>query len=195
MRAPVQMKRPRSKNGTRSQTPGAVEATPAPAPAGRPKRVRNRLVAGVALVGITVLAAGAPAILAASAELTDSQRLVTLAELDRQAVTLAHSLADERDEVVAYIAAGRDNQSGDAKHKRQITSTRSTRVDRQIDEIRPAASAELRRDLAGIPSVRRNALTKGTALEAHRAYSEAITKLQALAEELADKTPARAADT
>ncbi|MFC9385798.1 sensor histidine kinase [Streptomyces venezuelae] len=191
----MQMKRPRSKNGTRSQTPGAVEATPAPTPAGRPKRVRNRLVAGVALVGITVLAAGAPAILAASAELTDSQRLVTLAELDRQAVTLAHSLADERDEVVAYIAAGRDNQSGDAKHKRQITSTRSTRVDRQIDEIRPAASAELRRDLAGIPSVRRNALTKGTALEAHRAYSEAITKLQALAEELADKTPARAADT
>ncbi|WP_306327993.1 sensor histidine kinase [Streptomyces venezuelae] len=195
MRAPVQMKRPRSKNGTRSQTPGAEPTTPAAAPAGRPKRVRNRLVAGVALVGITVLAAGAPAILAASAELTDSQRLVTLAELDRQAVTLAHSLADERDEVVAYIAAGRADQSGDAKHRRQITSTRSTRVDRQIDEIRPAASAELRRDLAGIPSVRRDALTKGTALEAHRAYSQVITKLQALAEELADKTPARAADT
>ncbi|MFH9724160.1 nitrate- and nitrite sensing domain-containing protein [Streptomyces sp. NPDC017254] len=217
MRAPVQMKRPRSKNGTRSQTPGAVPtpdgAATAPtaqahpsdpsrttdrpqAPAGRPKRVRNRLVAGVALVGITVLAAGTPAVLAASADLTDSQRLVTLAELDRQAITLAHSLADERDEVVAYIAAGRDAQSGDAKHKRQITSTRSTRVDRQIDEIRPGAAAELRRDLAGIPSVRRTALTgKGTALEAHRAYSEVITKLQALADELADKTPARASDT
>ncbi|MFE6058711.1 nitrate- and nitrite sensing domain-containing protein [Streptomyces sp. NPDC056431] len=212
MRAPVQMKRPRSKNGTRSQTPGAVPTpdgaaaptgsaphgttSPGSAPAGRPKRVRNRLVAGVALVGITVLVAGAPAILAASTELNDSQSLVTLAELDRQAVTLAHSLADERDEVVAYIAAGRDAQSGDAKHRRQITSTRSTRVDRQIDEIRPAASAELRRDLAGVPSVRRSALTgKGTALEAHRAYSEVITKLQALADELADKTPARASDT
>ncbi|MFF5918588.1 nitrate- and nitrite sensing domain-containing protein [Streptomyces flavochromogenes] len=212
MRAPVQMKRPRSKNGTRSQTPGAVPtpdgaAAPAgslpdgstftgSAPTGRPKRVRNRLVAGVALVGITVLVAGAPAVLAASTELNDSQSLVTLAELDRQAVTLAHSLADERDEVVAYIAAGRDAQSGDAKHRRQITSTRSTRVDRQIDEIRPAASAELRRDLAGVPSVRRTALTgKGTALEAHRAYSEIITKLQALADELADKTPARASDT
>ncbi|WP_328942574.1 nitrate- and nitrite sensing domain-containing protein [Streptomyces sp. NBC_00250] len=218
MRAPVQMKRPRSKNGTRSQTPGAAStpddgaataptgnaatghpvqpqapAQPKP-PAGRPKRVRNRLVAGVALVGITVIVAGAPAILAASAELNDSQSLVTLAELDRQAVTLAHSLADERDEVVAYIAAGRDAQSG--KNKRQITSTRSTRVDRQIDEIRPAASAELRRDLAGVPSVRRTALTgKGTALEAHRAYSEVIAKLQALADELADKTPARASDT
>ncbi|WP_199863612.1 MULTISPECIES: nitrate- and nitrite sensing domain-containing protein [unclassified Streptomyces] len=205
MRAPVQMKRPRSNNGTRSRTPGAAPtpdgtaaAPPAQAqpPAGRPKRVRNRLVAGVALVGITVLAAGAPAVLAASAELTDSQRLVTLAELDRQAVTLAHSLADERDEVVAYIAAGRDNQTGDAKHKRQITSARSTRVDRQIDEIRPAATTELRRDLAGVPSVRRAALTgKGSALEAHRAYSEVIGKLQALADELADKTPARAADT
>ncbi|MFF9067088.1 nitrate- and nitrite sensing domain-containing protein [Streptomyces sp. NPDC014891] len=202
MRAPVQMKRPRSKNGTRSQTPGAVPtadgtpATPGSAPAGRPKRVRNRLVAGVALVGITVLAAGAPAVLTASTGLNDSQSLVTLAELDRQAVTLAHSLADERDEVVAYIAAGRDAQSGDAEDKRQITSTRSTRVDRQIDEIRPAASAELRRDLAGVPSVRRTALTgKGTALDAHRAYSEIITKLQALAEELADRTPDRASGT
>ncbi|WP_369146497.1 nitrate- and nitrite sensing domain-containing protein [Streptomyces sp. R44] len=190
MRAPVQKKRPRSKNGTQSQTPGEPQA-----PAGRPKRVRNRLVAGVALVGVTVLAAGAPAILAASTELTESQRLVTLAELDRQAVTLAHSLADERDEVVAYIAAGRDAQTGDAKHKRQITDARSTRVDRQIDEIRPAAPTELRRDLATVPSVRRAALTgKGTALEAHKAYSDIIGKLQALADELADKTPARASD-
>ncbi|MFF3760131.1 nitrate- and nitrite sensing domain-containing protein [Streptomyces sp. NPDC002185] len=190
MRAPVQKKRPRSNNGAQSQDPGEPQA-----PAGRPKRVRNRLVAGVALVSVTVLAAGAPAILAASTELTESQRLVTLAELDRQAVTLAHSLADERDEVVAYVAAGRENQSGDAKQKRRITEARSTRVDRQIDEIRPAASADLRRDLAGVPSVRRTALTgKGTALEAHKAYSDVIGKLQALADELADKTPARASD-
>ncbi|WP_399449750.1 nitrate- and nitrite sensing domain-containing protein [Streptomyces sp. WAC01280] len=211
----MEKKRPRSKNGARSQTPGvpptpvgtAAASTgghpsepaatlPAQAPAGRAKRVRNRLVAGVALVGVTVLVAGAPAILTASADLTDSQRLVTLAELDRQAVTLAHSLADERDEVVAYIAAGRDAQTGDAKKKRQITDSRSARVDRQIDEIRPAAATELRRDLAGVPSIRRTALTgKGTALEAHKAYSDVITKLQALSDELAEKTPPRAADT
>ncbi|MFE0736563.1 nitrate- and nitrite sensing domain-containing protein [Streptomyces sp. NPDC058855] len=220
MRAPVQKKRPRSNNGTRSRTPGeppasggapatpaasadrpaaspdTAPAVPAPAaPTGRAKRVRNRLVAGVALVGVTVLAAGAPAVLTASAELTESQRLVTLAELDRQAVTLAHSLADERDEVVAYIAAGRDAQTGSPQDKRQITSTRSARVDRQMDEIRPAAPDELRRDLAGVPSVRRTALTgKGTALEAHKAYTDIIVKLQALADELAEKTPARAAD-
>ncbi|MFF9014815.1 nitrate- and nitrite sensing domain-containing protein [Streptomyces sp. NPDC014870] len=213
----MQKKRPRSKNGTRSQAPGDPLSTgdatgpgavpgiatpgsstpPAPVPAsvGRPKRVRNRLVAGVALVGVTVLAAGAPAILTASGELTDSQRLVTLAELDRQAVTLAHSLADERDEVVAYIAAGRDEQQGDTAKKRQVTSARSTRVDRQIDEIRPAAPAELRRDLAGLPTLRRTALTgEGTALEAHKAYTDVIAKLQALADELAEQTPARAAD-
>ncbi|GGW04462.1 histidine kinase [Streptomyces narbonensis] len=209
----MEKKRPRSNNGARSQTPGAAPtpvgtaatppgghpsepaATPAPQPpAGRSKRVRNRLVAGVALVGVTVLVAGAPAILTASSELTDSQRLVTLAELDRQAVTLAHSLADERDEVVAYIAAGRDAQTGSAKDKRQVTDTRSTRVDRQIDEIRPAAATELRRDLAGVPSIRRAALTgKGTALEAHKAYTDVISKLQALSDELAEQTPPRAA--
>lgn len=205
MRAPVQKKRPRSNNGARSQTPGDPQHPGLPAngtdsapqaPAGRPKRVRGRLVAGVALVGITVLAAGAPAILTASGDLDDSVNLVALAELDRQAVTLAHSLSDERDEVVAYIAAGRDEQPGDGAAKRQVTSARSARVDRQIDEIRTAAPDELRRDLSGVPSIRRTALTgKGSALEAHRAYTEVIAKLQALADRLAEGTPARAAES
>ncbi|GAA2780966.1 sensor histidine kinase [Streptomyces showdoensis] len=200
----MQKKRPRSNNGARSQTPGdpqhpglpAHGADSAPqAPAGRPKRVRGRLVAGVALVGVTVLAAGAPAILAASGDLDDTVGLVALAELDRQAVTLAHSLSDERDEVVAYIAAGRDEQGGDSASKRQVTSARSTRVDRQIDEIRPAAPEDLRRELAGLPAIRRTALTgKGSALDAHRAYTEVIAKLQALADRLAEGTPARAAE-
>ncbi|MFF9841667.1 nitrate- and nitrite sensing domain-containing protein [Streptomyces sp. NPDC013740] len=204
MRAPVQKKRPRSNNGARSQTPGdpqhpglpahGSDSTPQ-APAGRPKRVRGRLVAGVALVGVTVLAAGAPAVLAASGDLDDSVNLVALAELDRQAVTLAHSLSDERDEVVAYIAAGRDEQSGSAEDKRQITSARSARVDRQIDEISAAAPEDLRRELAALPSIRRTALTgKGSALDAHRAYTEVIGKLQALADRLAEGTPARAAE-
>ncbi|MFD0369052.1 nitrate- and nitrite sensing domain-containing protein [Streptomyces sp. NPDC127114] len=206
MRAPVQKKRPRSNNGARSQTPGdpqnpGLPAEPsAPEPVtsgGRAKRVRGRLVAGVALVGVTVLAAGAPMVLTASADLDESVNLVALAELDRQAVTLAHSLSDERDEVVAYIAAGRDEQgeSGAAKDKRRITDARSARVDRQIDEIRPAAPEELRRELAGVPSIRRTALTgKGSALEAHKAYTDVITKLQALADQLAEHTPARAAE-
>ncbi|MET9953451.1 nitrate- and nitrite sensing domain-containing protein [Streptomyces sp. NPDC006339] len=214
----MQKKRPRSNNGARSQTPGDPQTTGVPteptepaqaAATGRTKRVRSRLVAGVALVGVTVLAAGAPAILTASADVDETVRLVALAELDRQAVTLAHSLSDERDEVVAYIAAGREDQSGERtgsesgsggnasadRKKRQITGARSARVDRQIDEIRDAAPAELRRELATVPSLRRTALTgKGSALEAHRAYTEIIAKLQDLADRLAEQTPARAAE-
>ncbi|MFF3685117.1 nitrate- and nitrite sensing domain-containing protein [Streptomyces sp. NPDC002187] len=213
----MQKKRPRGKDGSRTETPGGVRTTApatvadpsqvpaqaAPAgsdvqtPGGRPVRVRSRLVAGVAAVSLVVVAAGTPGILATSAELTESQRLVTLAALDRQAVTLAHSLSDERDEVTAYIAAGRAAQRGDKKDQRRISDSLSARVDRQIDEIRtavPEDHAELRHHLAGIPSVRRTALTgKGTAMEAHRAYGDVIAALHALAEELAEKTPPRAA--
>ncbi|MFF8697241.1 nitrate- and nitrite sensing domain-containing protein [Streptomyces sp. NPDC015144] len=183
----MQKKRPRSKGEERN---GSGAVSPAPAESGstrRPVRVRSRLVAGVAVVGVTVIAAGAPMVLTASAELNDSQRLVTLAELNQQAVALAHALADERDDVTARIAAGRDGKTG-------ADDARSTRVDQRVEEIRAAAPAALRRDLAGIPSLRREALTgKGTALEAHQAYSEIIGKLQALAEELTEKTPPRAA--
>ncbi|MGW7366753.1 sensor histidine kinase [Streptomyces sp. NPDC054841] len=171
---------------------------PSLVPGGRSVRVRRRLVAGVAAVSLTVIAAGAPAILIASNELTESQGLVTLAELNLQAVTLAHSLADERDEVTAYIAAGREEQKGEQKNRRKISGSRSARVDRQIDEIRGnvlSGHTDLGRDLATVPSVRRTALTgKGNALEAYKAYTEIITGLHALADELAEKTPARAAD-
>ncbi|MEV8453036.1 nitrate- and nitrite sensing domain-containing protein [Streptomyces sp. NPDC052095] len=183
----MQKKRPRSKGEERN---GSGAVSPAPAESGstrRPVRVRSRLVAGVAVVGVTVIAAGAPMVLTASSELNDSQRLVTLAELNQQAVALAHALADERDDVTARIAAGRDGKTG-------ADDTRSTRVDQRVEEIRAAAPAALRRDLAGIPSLRREALSgKGTALEAHQAYSEIIGKLQDLAEELTEKTPPRAA--
>ncbi|GFH35808.1 sensor histidine kinase [Streptomyces pacificus] len=167
-------------------------------PGGRPVRVRRRLVAGVAALTLTVAAAGAPAILLASDDLTESQRLVTLAGLNRQAVTLAHSLADERDEVTAYVAAGREDQQGDEADRREISANRSARVDRQIDEIRgdiSADHADLRRGLGSVNSVRRAALTgEGTAIEAYKAYTDIIEGLHALAGELAETTPARAAE-
>ncbi|MFB8086472.1 nitrate- and nitrite sensing domain-containing protein [Streptomyces sp. NPDC055992] len=178
----MQKKRPRSKGGSNS---GSEAAPTAPAEGGRTVRVRSRLVAGVAVVGITVIAAGTPAVLAASSELNDSQHLVTLAELNQQAISLAHSLADERDDVTVYIAGGREGEPGG----------RGARVDQQVDEIRDTAPADLLRDLSTIPSLRRDAVSgKGTALEAHRAYSEVIAKLQGLADELARSTPPRAAD-
>jgi signal transduction histidine kinase len=190
----VQKKRPRSKGGKQH---GSGVTSPAPAESEgtrRTVRVRSRLVAGVAVVGITVIAAGTPAILAASSELNESQRLVTLAELNQQATALAHALADERDEVTARIAAGRDTKTG-ATDGKDGSGSRSARVDRQVDEIRATAPASLRRDLSTIPSLRRDALSgKGTALEAHEAYSEVIAKLHDLADELAEKTPPRAAE-
>lgn len=182
----MQKKRPRSKG---SKNSGSEVAPAAPAERGRTVRVRSRLVAGVAVVGITVIAAGAPAALSASSDLTESQRLVTLAELNQQAIALAHSLADERDEVTAFIAAGREGKPGGS------AGSRSARVDQQVDEIRDAASAVLRRDLSTIPSLRRDAIGgKGTALEAHQSYTEVISKLHDLAEELADNTSPRAAE-
>ncbi|MFG2407945.1 nitrate- and nitrite sensing domain-containing protein [Streptomyces brevispora] len=185
----MQKKRPRSKGGKNS---GSEVAPSASAEGGRTVRVRRRLVAGVAVVGITVIAAGAPAALSASSDLTESQRLVTLAELNQQAIALAHSLADERDEVTAYIAAGREGKPEGAG----ATGSRSARVDQQVDEIRDTAPAVLRRDLSTIPSLRRDAVSgKGSALEAHQSYSEVIAKLHGLADDLAEKTPPRAAET
>ncbi|WP_327114761.1 nitrate- and nitrite sensing domain-containing protein [Streptomyces sp. NBC_01341] len=182
----MQKKRPRSKDGTREESGAVPQAASA---SKRTVRVRNRLVAGVAVVGITVIAAGAPAALGASSDLNESQRLVTLAALNQQAITLAHSLADERDGVVAHIAGGRDEAGKDD------TASLAARVDQQVDEIRETAPAALRRDLSGIPSLRRTALTgKGSATEAYQAYSEVVAKLHDLADELAEKTPPRAAD-
>ncbi|MFH8398163.1 nitrate- and nitrite sensing domain-containing protein [Streptomyces anulatus] len=187
----MQKKRPRSKGTTRD---GSGATPPEPGAHKRTVRVRSRLVAGVAVVGVIVIAAGAPAVLGASTDLTESQRLVTLAELNQQAVSLAHSLADERDAITAYIADGRDEKSDDSAGAKSRTA-RTTRVDQQIDEIHEAASAALRRDLSTVPSLRRSALTgKGSALEAHQAYSDVIAKLHGIAAELAEKTPPRAAD-
>ncbi|MGW0903594.1 nitrate- and nitrite sensing domain-containing protein [Streptomyces sp. NPDC002853] len=150
-------------------------------------RVRNRLIVAVAVVAAAIAGAGAPAVVAASGQLSDAQQLVTLAERTQDAVSLGHSLADERDEVTSFIAAGRPQGQG-------LSESRSARVDRQIEELRTAdAPAGLRKDLSDIGAVRRAALTgKSSALEAHTAYSNVITELHGLTRELAEKTPPRA---
>ncbi|MFJ9039549.1 nitrate- and nitrite sensing domain-containing protein [Streptomyces sp. NPDC102406] len=162
--------------------------TPQPPPAGKGKRarVRNRLLIAVAVVAAAVVGAGAPALLAASGQVGESQGLVDDAERTQSALALSHALADERDEVSAYIAAGRPKGRG-------LSEERGARVDRQVDELRGDATGSLRRTVDDVAAVRRAALTgKGSALEAHTAYSEAITELHRLAEELADAMPPRA---
>jgi signal transduction histidine kinase len=196
MRAPVQKTRPRRTGkqtapaGSAEHTPGTAAPAPPQAPVGkgRPTHVRNRLIVAVAVVAAAIAGAGAPSVVAASGQLHDSQELVTLAEQTQGALTLAHSLADERDEVTPYIAAGRPKSKAPSEQ-------RSARVDRQVEELRADTDtpASLREDLEAVAALRRAALTgKSTAIQAHEAYSEAITELHALAEELAEKMPPRA---
>ncbi|WP_018535274.1 MULTISPECIES: nitrate- and nitrite sensing domain-containing protein [unclassified Streptomyces] len=153
---------------------------------GRRKRVRNRLIVAVAVVAAAIAGAGAPAVLAASSQVGDSQVLVDDAARTQRALSLSHALADERDEIAAYIAAGRPEGQG-------LSEARSARVDRQVEELRADAPGSLKSVLGNVAAVRRAALTgKDTALEAHSAYSDAIAELHRQAEELADRIPTRA---
>ncbi|MER7841853.1 nitrate- and nitrite sensing domain-containing protein [Streptomyces sp. NPDC096040] len=160
----------------------------APVGTGRRKRVRTRLIVAVAVVAAAIAGAGAPALLTASGQLSDSQDLVTLAGRTQDALALADSLADERDEVTSYVAAGRPKSKAPSED-------RGARVDRQVEDLRADTDIPgwLRTDLDGIAAVRRSALTgQSTALQAHEAYSRTITELHRLAEELAEQTPPRA---
>ncbi len=185
MRAPVQMKRPRR---TGRQTAPEKAVPEAPVGTGRPTHVRTRLIVAVAVVAAAVAGAGAPSLLTASSDVSDSQDLVTLASRTQDALALAGSLADERDEVTSYIAAGRPESKAPSED-------RGTRVDRQVADLRADSGtpADLRGDLDHIATVRRAALTgRSTALEAHQAYSATITELHRLAEQLAERMPPRA---
>ncbi|MFI9762011.1 nitrate- and nitrite sensing domain-containing protein [Streptomyces sp. NPDC051963] len=184
----MQKTRPRRTGKQTASQGGAEHTSDTLAGQGRPTHVRNRLIVAVAVVAAAVAAAGAPSLITASGQLSDSQELVTLSEQTEDALALAHSLADERDEVTSYIAAGR------AKSKAP-SEQRSARVDRQVEELRADTDtpASLRSDLDDIAPVRRAALTgKSTALETHRAYTAAIAELHRLTEQLAEQMPPRA---
>ncbi|WP_129306605.1 nitrate- and nitrite sensing domain-containing protein [Streptomyces sp. L2] len=181
----MQKKRPR-RTGRQTAPEGTGEQPPVGA--GRPTHVRTRLIVAVAVVAAAVAGAGAPSVLTASSDLSDSQDLVTLATRTQDALTLAHSLADERDEVTSYVAAGRPKAKAPSEQ-------RSARVDRQVEDLRADTDtpAALRHDLDGIAAVRRSALTgKTDALRTHQAYSALITELHRMADELAEQMPPRA---
>ncbi|WP_448318256.1 sensor histidine kinase, partial [Streptomyces sp. CO7] len=186
-------KKKASREGTEnSPTPTGTPGASAPAGGevgrGRPTHVRNRLIVAVAVVAAAVAGAGAPSLLSSAGRLDESKDLVTLTKQTQDALTLAHALADERDEVTPYIAAGRPES-------RAPSEQRGARVDREIEDLREDTDlpAALRADLDEIASTRRAALSgKSTALEAHEAYSKAIAELHRLAGELADRMPPRA---
>jgi tRNA/tmRNA/rRNA uracil-C5-methylase (TrmA/RlmC/RlmD family) len=132
MRAPVQKTRPRRAGKKAASKASAAspnqQGTAQQAPTvgtGRKAHVRNRLIIAVAVVAAAIAGAGSPSVLAASEQLHDTQSLVTLAEQTQETLTLAHALADERDEVTAYIAAGRPKSAAPDEQ-------RADRVDRQV---------------------------------------------------------------
>ncbi|HEX5566305.1 MAG TPA: nitrate- and nitrite sensing domain-containing protein [Streptomyces sp.] len=157
----------------------------------RRARVRNRLLVSVVLCAVSVLAAGAPGVAASSRDLTDSQRMVDRAGLGQRAVSLSHALADERDELVRHIAAGRPTGEGDEGEG--ISETGRARVDRGIRELRADAPAGVRRLLDAFPDTRRRMLTgKGDAVEAYEAYTEIIQSLGGITAATARALPGRA---
>ncbi|MGW2330143.1 nitrate- and nitrite sensing domain-containing protein [Streptomyces sp. NPDC001700] len=164
------------------------EPTAAPEPPrGRPARVRNRLTASVALVSVAVLAAGAPAVLSALDDATEVQKLVELAEANRGTVALAHSLADERDAMTAFVAAGRTTT---ATAGGGVSEDQRARVDRQVAEVRGQVPAALATLLGTLPEIRQQALTgKGSSLDVFDAYTEAVQALNRVADTLARKLP------
>ncbi|WLW52244.1 nitrate- and nitrite sensing domain-containing protein [Streptomyces sp. YU58] len=189
----MQKTRPRRTGKQAASGPGAEQApgtADVPVGRGRPTHVRTRLILAVTVVAAAIAGAGAPSLVTASADLHDAQDLVTLAERTQDALALAHSLADERDEVTSYIAAGRPKSKAPSEE-------RGARVDRQVEELQADtdAPASLRGELDDISALRRAALTgRSTALEAHQAYSAAVTGLHKLAGQLAERMPPRAGD-
>ncbi|MFJ9416190.1 nitrate- and nitrite sensing domain-containing protein [Streptomyces sp. NPDC101227] len=183
----------------------------------RPARVRNRLVGAVAVVAAAVLGAGAPAVGTAADNAQTSQQLVDLAQLNARAIALAHSLADERDAMTAYVAAGRGTHTPQATPgatgaprasgspagaESPESASQRDRVDRQIKELRQEANdasgdtkvfAAADKLLAGLPGTRHQALTgPGTPEEIHAAYTEVVQALGAISDDIARGLPARA---
>ncbi|MGW3242465.1 nitrate- and nitrite sensing domain-containing protein [Streptomyces sp. NPDC001070] len=169
----------------------------------RTKRVRQRLLGALLICAVTVLAASAPGVATAVRDLAESQRLVGMARLEAQAVSLSHALADERDDMAVFVAGGRSTAAGTG-----VSETQRERVDRQVKEVLAAAAeadtddapafadatAEVVRRLGELPAVRQKVLSgHGSAQAAVAAYDPPIQALNGVGAAVARSLPARGA--
>ncbi|WP_252396231.1 sensor histidine kinase [Streptantibioticus parmotrematis] len=191
--------------------PGAAEGTAAqggptgPSRRGRSRRrVRSRLIGALLVSLLAVVAASAPGLAAATGDLTQSGRLLKLTQLNTSAIALSHALADERDDMAAYVAAGRTTASGHG-----VSEDERAGVDRQAQQVEQAAAAldtggspdlarttaTVRQELAALPRVRQSGLSgTGSARDAFDAYTPVVSALDAVSGALARALPSRAAD-
>ena len=127
------------------ETPGAADADARPADRGRTVRVRNRLVVGVAVVGLAVIAAGRPR---RPRRLRRTERLPAAGHARRAEPAGAHPRALARRRARRGHRLRRRRARPDGGKAPASKSAAAARVDRQVDELRgDAAPAELRRDL------------------------------------------------
>lgn len=149
-------------------------------------KVRRRLLGTLLVCVATLLAASAPGVAVAVSDLDQAQTEVRLADLQVRAVSLAHSLADERDEMAVFVAGGRSapRTLGPPMPKAWgVSESQRSRVDRQVGEVSGAAAdagaaADVRELLTTLPQVRQRALTgEGDAQDVLASYTVLIDAL------------------
>ncbi len=199
MRAQVRKSTPHSpvdasspSSGTPATVPaGEAAQTPPQAavfkPRGRRTRVRSRLLLGVVLGSAAVLAAGAPAVLAAGERLAETQQLVQDSELAQRAVSLSHILADERDVLMSAAAAG--VTPGDVLSEADVA-----RADRRAADLRSQLPDAVGTSLDGLAVARADALAgRSDAPAVHAAYTPIIEDLDGVTRTVSRARPDRGA--
>jgi signal transduction histidine kinase len=109
------------------------------------------MLAALLVCSAAVLAASAPGVALAVRDLAHAQDRAGAAERATVSLVLAHALADERDDLA--VAAARPHSAA------ALPAADRERVDRQVADVSAGAPADLRTALAGLPGVRKAALT------------------------------------
>ncbi|GAA2365375.1 hypothetical protein GCM10010417_28090 [Streptomyces carpaticus] len=160
----------------------------------RGSRVRSRLLIGVFLSGVAVLGAGAPMVVSAGNDYKDAQRLAEETAVAERALTLAHTLADERDTLTAAVAAAAVTGSRQPLDSALSPENRA-RADRKITELRAELPAAARDPLTDLIPLRDAAVAGEAAPEEISAgYTTMISALEGLTRDTARATPPDAAD-
>ncbi len=178
----------------RLRKPAGPETVPATRTR-RGARVRNRLLASVALCALAVVGAGTPGIAASSGDLTETQDLVDRATVNQDTIALAYALSDERDAMVAYVAGGRTNTGADSSPAGPDGESGRAQVDRLTDEVLAsgAVPGPVRQRLKDLPGLRRHALSgSDSAYDVYVAYSDTVQAVQRASRSVASGLPGRA---
>lgn len=140
--------------------------------------MRRRLLAALLICAVVVPAAAAPGVAVAVRDVSDAQDEVTSADLAIRAISLAHSLADERDDMAAFVAGGRSTAPGTGAPG--LSESQRNRVDRQAGSVSADedTGAELRELLETLPQIRQDTLTgTGTPQAVIAAYAPLLDAL------------------